>query len=343
MPSVSAIARRAGVSKSTVSLVLNNKPNVTDAMRRRVLQAVEDLQRVAVTVPTPSRTALNVLLVHPISLGSQQVFRELLQGVKTGIDEADGRLTLAVHQPPLQPEHLTHALLHDRAFRPDGVIVMGARVDDPIFDEIRSENLPCVLLARQDAPPEFSAVGMDNQEGARQATDYLIELGHRRIAFLGGDPSFDYARLRQAGYNAALQSAQLETQGLVFPGLGDEAARAFLNARPNATAILFVNDEQALRALPVLTQAGLRIPRDLSVICFDDTENVARYNPPLTAVAVPRTQVGYWTAKTLIDCIRHPDLKSVRVVLRTHLTVRASCQTPQNKSSSSHTSRRMSH
>ncbi len=334
MPSVSAIARRAGVSKSTVSLVLNNKSNVTDAMRRRVLQAVEDLQRAAAIAPAAEpRKTRNVLLIHPISLGSQQVFRELLQGVQTCIEEADARLTLAVHQPPLQPQHLTHALLHDRAFRPDGVIVMGARIDDPIFDEIRSENLPGVLLARQDAPPDFSAVGMDNLDGARQATDYLIGLGHCRIAFLGGDPSFDYARLRQAGYGAAMQSANLETEGLVFPGLGNEAAHAFLNARTNATAILFINDEQALRALPILTQAGLQIPRDLSVICFDDTENVARYDPPLTAVSVPRTLIGYWTAKTLMDCIHQPDLKSVRVVLRTHLTVRASCQAPQTQSS----------
>ncbi len=330
MPSVSAIARRAGVSKSTVSLVLNNKSNVSEAMRRRVLQAVEDLQRAAVTVPLESQKTTNVLLIHPISLGSQQVFRELLQGVKTGVEEVDGRLTLAVHQPQLQPEHATHTLLHDRAFRPDGVIVMGAHVDDPIFAEIRSENLPCVLLARQDAPPDLSAVGMDNLEGARQATDYLIKLGHRRIAFLGGDPSYDYTRLRQTGYCAAMQAAQLATDGLAFLGMGDEAARNFLNARTDATAIFFVNDEQALRALPVLTNAGLRIPNDLSVVCFDDTDNVTRYDPPLTAISVPRTQVGYWTAKTLMDCIRYRDLKTVRVVLRTSLNVRASCQAPRN-------------
>jgi len=144
MPSVSEIARRAGVSKSTVSLVLNNRPNVSNATRQRVIQALEDLQRVAAASSVKAEQRINALLIHPILLGSQQVFRELLQGVKNGIEEADGRLTLAVHQPPLQPAHATHALLHDRAFRPDGVIVMGAHMDDPIFDEVRRENLPCV-------------------------------------------------------------------------------------------------------------------------------------------------------------------------------------------------------
>lgn len=328
MPSVSEIARRAGVSKSTVSLALNNRPHVSDATRRRVVQALEDLQQLAAARSVQAAQRNNVLLIHPIVLGSQQVFRELLQGVKSGIEAAGGRLTLAVHQPPLQPEHATHTLLHDRAFRPDGVILMGTRVDDPILDEVRREQLPCVLLARQDAPPDMSAVGMDNVAGAREATEYLINLGHRRIAFVGGDAQYEYTHLRHAGYQAALQAAQLPTDGLTFLGAGDAAARTFLQAHPRASAIFFVNAEQALRALPILCQAGIRIPKDLSVVCFDDTDNAQRYTPPLTTVAVPRLQIGSWAAKILMDCIHHRDLKTVRVVLRTELRVRASCQAP---------------
>ena len=91
MPSVSEIARRAGVSKSTVSLVLNNRPNVSNATRQRVIQALEDLQRVAAASSVKAEQRINALLIHPILLGSQQVFRELLQGVKNGIEEADGK------------------------------------------------------------------------------------------------------------------------------------------------------------------------------------------------------------------------------------------------------------
>ncbi len=329
MPSVSKIAERAGVSKSTVSLVLNNRPHVTEATRRRVLLALEELQRsTAPRVAKPGQT-INILLIHPITLGSQQVFRELLQGVQSGIEEAEARLTLAVHQPPLRPEHATHALLHDRAFRPDGVILMGARRDDPILDEVRSERLPCALLGRQEAPEDMSAIGMDNAGGAREATEYLIGLGHRRIAFVGGDDSYDFTTLRRAGYRAALEGAGLPAEGLSFPGPGDQATRAFLQARTEATAILFVNDEQALRGLPVLAAAGLRVPEDVSVVCFDDTDNVVRRDPPLTAVSVPRTRVGYWTAQTLLNCIRHPEIGVVRMTLRTQLRVRASCQAPK--------------
>jgi DNA-binding LacI/PurR family transcriptional regulator len=324
MPSVSQIARRAGVSKSTVSLVLNNRPNVTEATRRRVLQSLEDLRRES-SSPAPSpHEVVNVLLIHPATLRSSQVFRELLQGVQSGIEHTKARLTLAVNQSPLESNHATHVLLHDRALKPDGVLVIGAQRDDPILGEIRTEKLPCVLLARQDVPADMSAVGMDNVGGARQAIEYLIALGHRRIAFLGGDPAYDYTHLRQQGYREALRAAQGEDE-LIFLGDGEQAARAFLNARTRATAIIFVNDEHALRAIPVLRAARVNIPKDLSVVSFDDTDEAVKHSPPLTSVAIPRTQIGYWAARVLVDIIRHPDLQTTRLLLRTRLSVRQSC------------------
>lgn len=326
MPSVSQIAKRAGVSKSTVSLVLNNRPNVTEATRRRVLQALEDLRREAPPTGSSARDMVNILLIHPATLRSSQVFRELLQGVQSGIEHARARLTLAVNQFPLEANHATHVLLHDRALKPDGVILIGARLDDPILDEIRAEKLPCVLLARQDAPPDMSAVGMDNVTGARQATEYLMHLGHKRIAFLGGDPAYDYTHLRHQGYCEALGAGKRNAEGLTFWGTGEEAARAFLNARVNATAIVFVNDEHALTALAVLRAAGLRVPNDISVVSFDDTDEAVQYSPPLTSVAIPRSQIGYWGARVVADLIRHHDIKTTRILFRTRLSERESCK-----------------
>lgn len=126
MPSVSEIARRAGVSKSTVSLVLNNRAHVSEVMRRRVLQIRDELLHEFSSSARSPGQAISALLIHPATLRSSQVFRELLQGVQTGLDECGGRLTLAVHQSPLKPDHATHVLLHDRALRPDGVILIGA-------------------------------------------------------------------------------------------------------------------------------------------------------------------------------------------------------------------------
>ncbi|HOQ99280.1 MAG TPA: LacI family DNA-binding transcriptional regulator [Anaerolineae bacterium] len=326
MPTVAEIARLAGVSKSTVSLVMNNRPHVSEAMRRRVLQALDELRRtsgLAEVVHQPAK----ILLIHPATLYSSSVFRELLQGAQAGVEEAGARLTLAVCQTPLTPDHTTHVLLHDRRLRPDGVIVMDARLDDPILDEVRRESLPCALLARQQGPPDMCAVGWDNQSGMCEATRYLIDLGHRHIAFLGGDLDYDYTELRIAGYRAALKEAGIDQES-IFLGTGEQAASAFLASGADAAAVVCVNDEHALKALPILRQAGLRVRDDISVVGFDDSDEAASCDPPLTSVAVPRVQVGYWTARAVLECVRNRDIAAMHIVLRPRLRVRASCLAP---------------
>ena len=222
-----------------------------------------------------------------MSMGSQQVFRELLQGVRAAVvEEGNGQLTPAAHDPPLRPDHATSALLHDPFLRPDGVIVMGAGEHDPILAEAQQEGLPCVLLARQHAPEGTSTVGMDNAAGARSGVEHLLERGHRRIALLGGDTAFDYTELRIAGYREAMEAAGLDTE--IHLGSGETATRSLIAAHPDRetlpTAIFFVNDEHAARGMPVLAEYGLRVPTDISVIGFDDTDNAVQCDPPLTSI-----------------------------------------------------------
>lgn len=328
MPSVSEIAQRAGVAKSTVSLALNNRRNVSEATRKKVLQALEELRRES---PPPSATrngtqSYNVLLIHPETLYSSQVFRETLQGIQIAIDETNSRLTLAVHQSPLHANHATHILLHDPTLRPDGALVVGAQINDPILDEIRAEKLPCVLLARQEGADDVSIVGMDNIAGMREATQYLIDLGHRCIAFVGGATVYDFTELRRKGYEAAMAAANLPTEGLTFLGSGDEAIRDFLNAKTGATAVVFINDEYAQRAYPVLNEAGIRIPDDLSITGFDDTNDARLYSPPLTTLTVQRDQIGYWAARVLVEHIRNPNMMPMRLIMRPRLNIRESCR-----------------
>jgi len=327
MPSVSEVARRAGVSKSTVSLALNNRPNVSEAMRKKITRVMDELRREeAPLMPKDATEAIDLLFIHPETLYSSQVFREPLQGIQAAIAETKSRLTMAVHQSPLNADHATHVLLHDPALRPDGVIVSGAHLNDPILDEIRAENLPCVLLARQEGPDDMSLVGMDNVIGARDATEYLIKLGHQRIAFVGGYPVFDFTELRRKGYTQAMQIGQFATDGLTFLGRGDEAVKSFLEAKTKATAIVFINDEHARRASPILKEVGVRIPDDLSVTGFDDTDDAIHYAPPLTTLTVDRVQIGYWTVRVLVNQIRNPSHLPIRIIMRPRLNVRASCR-----------------
>lgn len=322
-PSVSEIATLAGVSKSTVSLVLNNRPHVSESMRKRVLDALEALHTQS-SGTSHIKGPFKILLLHPAHMGSIQVFRELLRGIHRGIEDAGGRLTLAVHQPPLHPNHTTNVLLLDPTLRPHGVLLMGALRDDPILELLRKEKLPTVLVARETAFDGFSAVGMDNYKGSMEAVEYLIRLGHRRIAFLGGDEQYEYTRNRMAGYWDALAQAGLTPGKWVFLGKGDEAARALLSASssPPVTAIFFVNDEHASQALPVLQKEGIRIPEDLSVIAFDDTEIMSQWTPPISSVAVPRIEIGELAVKSLVEQITRPSIESIRIILHTQLRIR---------------------
>lgn len=327
MASLSEIARHAQVSKSTVSLVLNNRPHVSEEMRDRVLRAATELGAYGERHPSRPPRNPNVLLIHPLSMGSQQVFRELLQGVRAAVvEEGNGQLTPAVHAPPLRPDHATSALLHDPFLRPDGVIVMGAEEHDPIIAEAQQEGLPCVLLARQHAPEGTSTVGMDNAAGARIGVEHLLAQGHTRIALLGGDPEFDYTELRIAGYRQAMESSGLDTE--IYLGSGETATRSLIDAHRNdgtfPTAIFYINDEHAAQGLPVLAAHGLRVPTDISVIGFDDTDNATQCNPPLTSVRVPRFLIGKLAGRTILDHIRYPELERVSVLLRTELIKRDS-------------------
>ena len=327
MASLSQIAQHAQVSKSTVSLVLNNRPHVSQQMRDRVLKAVAELSPHRITPGNGSKANANILLIHPLSMGSHQVFRELLQGVRSAvIDEGRGQLTLAAHDPPLRPDHATSALLHDPALRPDGVIVMAAAEDDPIISATLAEGLPCVLLARQHGPAGTSVVGMDNSAGTSAAVAHLIALSHRRIAFVGGNRMFDYTDLRIEGYQNAMKSAGLKPVCVL--GDGAEATRKLLSmemsdeSRP--TALVYVNDEHAARGLPVLHDAGIRVPEDMSVIGFDDSDNAMMCRPQLSSVRVPRYLIGRIAGRTVLDHIQYPEFEHATVLLRTELVIRAS-------------------
>lgn len=327
MASLAQIAQHAQVSKSTVSLVLNNRPHVSRQMRERVLKAVSELNPNRVPTGNGSLGNANVLLIHPLSMGSHQVFRELLQGVRSAvIEEGRGQLTLAAHDPPLRPDHATSALLHDPGLRPDGVIVMAAEEEDPIIGEALQEGLPCVLLARQHGPAGTSVVGMDNGAGTRAAVSHLIERGHRHIAFIGGNAAFDYTDLRIAGYRDAMKDAGLVP--LCILGEGEAATLELVEMgvsnRSFPTALLYVNDEHAARGVPVLQSAGLRVPKDVSVIGFDDSDNAAMCRPQLTSVRVPRYLIGRLAGRTILDHIQYPEFEHATILLRTELVIRDS-------------------
>lgn len=348
MPTVREIAERAGVSKSTVSLALNNKDGVSDQMRQRVLAAANELRALeeaqsieelavspqpAVGAGDGAKGLLSVVVLHPPVLRSSQVFSELLQGIQAGAATYQIQLRLALNEPDLPSDHITRLYFSDPSLRPDGVLVIGARQNEPLIDEARQLDIPCILVGRRSSDATVSGAGRDEEAIAFEATNYLLDFGHRAIAFVGGDEAYTYTRDRRQGYRRALRDRGVDAlERWIALGEGKMAAERILSTSPEVTAVISVNDAYAMEGLPVFQAAGREIPDDLSVISFDDTQEARTFDPPLTSVSYPRYQEGLWAVKLLVDLLRQPLMQSCQVVFRASLVKRASCAPPKSVS-----------
>jgi DNA-binding LacI/PurR family transcriptional regulator len=344
MPTVGEVAKHAGVAKSTVSLVLNNKPGVSEEMRHRVLEAADELRAIEKAqslttlsadtnavpgVPKSGTESLSVVVLHPPILRSSQVFSELLQGIQAGAASHQIQLRLASNEPDLPKDHITRLYLSVPSLRPSGVLIIGARRNEPLIDEARQLGIPCVLVGRQSSDPTLAAVGRDEEEITFLAASYLLDMGHRAIAFVGGDDAYSYTHSRLNGYRRALEQRNgPPLERWIALGDGRAAAERALAASPEITAVIFINDAYAMEGLPVFQATGRVIPDDLSVISFDDTQEAGSFDPPLTSVSYPRFQEGLWSVKVLVDHIRQPLMKSCQIVFRASLIKRDSCAPP---------------
>lgn len=347
MATVREIANLAGVSKSTVSLVLNNKPGVSEEKRRRVLAAQRELMarspvKVSDTEHLPVRSdpnghgqkrvgdALSIVVLHPPVLRSSYVFSEVLQGIQSAAETYNVQLRLVANSPTDADQHVSRLYFTDPALRPDGVLLFGAQQYEPMLEVAEQANIPCVVLGRDTSRYDVSGLGRNEYHHAYEATTYLITLGHRAIAFLGGDSAYDYLHTRQAGYRQALADHHIALEdGWIQMGTGDAATAQVLATAPRVTALMYINDVCAAEGLPLVEAAGLAVPDDLSVLSFDDTTFAQTYTPPLTSVSYRRYEEGQWGVKMLVDQIRYPYLERVQVIFRAGLVERGSCCPPR--------------
>lgn len=334
MPSIREIAKLAGVSKSTVSLVLNNKPGVSEEKRQQVLDARDQLLTHEVMQPVDDANVsrpLTVVVLHPPILRSSYVFSEVLRGIQTAAEMYNVQLRLVSNDPNATEQHVSYLYFSDPQFRPDGVLIFGARQHEPLLDEAYRLNIPCVVLGRNADRYPVSAVGRHEDFYAYELTRYLIELGHRAVAFLGGDMGYDYLHDRLRGYEQALADGNVIFQkAWVHHGDGDAAVQQMLAHAPEATAAIFVNDTCARAGLPILKAAGLSIPQDISVASFDNTAFAQNHNPPLTSISYKRYEEGQWAIKMLIDQIRYPSIEKVQAIFKADFLKRESCAAPRS-------------
>lgn len=341
MITVREIAEFAGVAKSTVSLVLNNKSGVSDEMRQIVLNAVNELENIRAEEILLAQTLddnnleskaspLSIMVLHPPVLRSSSVFTEVLHGIQTAAETFNIQLRLMVNDPNATAQHVSHLYLSDENLRPDGVLVFGAQQHEPLIEKIIEKGIPCVVLGRE--AKKYRTSGIERDEGlyAYRLIEHLLKLGHRSIAFAGGETIYDYTRNRLKGYQLALEEAGIAiSDEWVSLGNGLQATENILDKASEITAIMYVNDSYADEGLECLRARGLQIPNDISVVSFDNTETAINYSPALTSIAYNRFKEGQWAVKMLIDHIRNPFIEKAYLVFKAELILRESSAAPR--------------
>jgi LacI family transcriptional regulator len=324
-PTLGSVAAAAGVSLATVSKVVNDKDDVAPATRERVRRLLEQHNY----VPPGRRRAAGPKLVDLVvrSLDSEWAM-EIIRGV-TGSD-----LGVVVSAMPDTPDSLRWAEGLVATGR-SGVIVVTSEFTSAQKQVFQRSRLPCVVIDPVDLPdPDVPSVGATNWGGGLAATRHLIQLGHRRIAAIGGPPSLLCSRARLDGYRAALDSAglpydpSLVRDGTFHHAGGYEAATALLALDDRPTAVFAGSDEQAFGVVEAARQAGLSVPHDLSVVGFDDLPIARWASPPLTTVRQPLEEMGRIGAQMLQTLIDGRPLDAYHVELATKLVVRSSTQEP---------------
>ncbi len=324
------VAKRAGVSRSTVSRVINNDPNVSEETRARVMTVVRDLNYqpnvVARGLAAGRTRVLGLVIPRTVStLFTDPYFSLLIQGVSAACNANDHSVMLWIAEPEYERRTIRQ-VLHGGLV--DGVIVASQVLDDPVVDALMKSDLPFILIGRHPDASNVSYVDADNRNGAREVVEYLLRLGYHRVATISGPQNTIVGMDRLEGYREALRVKGLAPDpDLVIEGDftemgGYTAAQQVLPHKPDA--IFVASDTMATGAMRALREANCRVPQDVAMAGFDDMPFAAHTDPPLTTVRQAIQRAGFTAVETLVDLVTHPGSPTRRIILPTELVIRAS-------------------
>lgn len=327
-PTLEAIAREASVSLSTVSKVLNGRPGVSAATRRRVEDLLHDSGYARRGVDAERGEAVELVIENLASEWSVEVIR----GVERVTRESGLAMTLSTigDHHAVGDELITGVLRR----KPVAIVLQFSNLTADHRRQLRTRNIPFVVVdPAGDPPADVPAIGATNWAGGLAATRHLLALGHRRIAAIGGPADLMCSRARLAGYSAALQEAGLTPHGRVRGGAfsredGEREGRRLLQASERPTAIVCANDMQALGVYDAAFALGLDVPGDVSVVGFDDAPSASWARPPLTTVRQPLQEMAEEATRLALR-LRSGDVENPRMELATTLVERGSTAPPR--------------
>ncbi len=331
------IARLSGVSRSTVSRVINVDANVKEGTRQKVLQVIQNFNfqpNLAARGLAAGRT--NVIgLVIPAgvaALFSDPYFPQLIQGVSAACNSHNYSVMLWLAEPEFE-RRMVSQILHNGLL--DGTVIASTLMDDPIVKSLYESKMPFMLIGRHPTL-DVNYLDVDNVRAAREATLHLLHIGRKNIATITGPQNQIAGYDRYQGYLTALHERNhrvdpnLVAEGDFSEASGYIAMLRLLQQKPDA--VFAASDMMAFGAMRALREANLHIPEDVAVIGFDDIPASAKTEPPLTTVHQSASAMGVLAVETLIDIIDHPGSETRHIVIATEFVIRSSCGTLKSKS-----------
>lgn len=329
---VKDVAEHAGVSIATVSRVVNQSEDVSQELREKVLQAVEELGY------HPSRTAQRLRARKSLVIGliisdiQNPFFTSVVRGIEDVAHQQDYSIILCNSDEDPEKEKLYIDVM--RSEEVAGLIISSTSQVTEYINRLLDSGIPVVAMDRSIKHQQVDIVSVENVLGAYEAVSYLIQKGHQWIGFIGLPMNLTTGVERREGYINALKDHGLKpVEELMCIGDarqegGFNCATDLLEGGRPLTALFASNNLMTLGALGAIRSQGLRVPEDVSLIGFDDMPWAQYLNPPLTVVSQPTYELGKQSAELLLKRISHPDEKTKQIRLKTKLVVRQSVGPP---------------
>jgi LacI family transcriptional regulator len=334
---IRTIARLANVSIATVSRAINGIPTVNAEMAKRVWEVVEALDFVPNTQAralVSGRSRLFGLLISEIT---NPFFPELIQGFEdVAIEHGYEILVSSTNYDPKRMSNCIRRMIERKV---EGVAVMTFGIEEPLLNQLANRQVPLVFVDIGPDRPGISLLKVDYERGIRQAVAHLTKLGHTKIGFVSGPLRLHSATSRLQAYQGAMRSAGLSArQEWTLEGDhtlegGVAAMERLIEQKERPTALLCSNDMTAIGVMHTAWRAGLNVPRDLSVVGFDDIHLAAMMMPPLTTIQMSRYDLARAAFGALRGFVEEPEAQAGRqeIVIPTELIVRESTGAPARK------------
>ena len=322
------IAKEADVSVTTVSRVINNKPDVGDDTRAKILKIIDEMDY------NPNSVARGLVMqkTHTIGLIIPDISNPFFPEIARAIEDKAQKLGYSVifFNTDNHLEREKKAVELFKSKQVDGLIVSLSVGNEEILKNLKKANYPVVQIDRSVLNHSYPLVSIDNHHSAYQIVEFMLKKGHRRIAHISGDLNTTTARERMAGYKKALKDYEIEIdQDLIIEGdytqhSGFEAMQKLLKLKKRPTAVFAANDLSAAGVYKALFAAGLDIPQDMAVAGHDDIDIASLLRPELTTIRQPKYSLGERAVTVLLKMINKKNLKIEDQILKPNLIIRES-------------------